>query len=181
MTTATRSCWPSRPTAGRRSRRRSRSTDYYDLPDCVTYTGQDPGRACVPTKRDNTSFFRATNYPVGAVDPRNPKHVVVTVGSYINAYSNEANGACRGLQPVDGRQPLTGVRTPGACNNGIIVTQSKNGGATFTGQTTDPRRMPLVTRPRVSEPRTSGSSGPTTPGRPTRGRRTTTASTAMPS
>ena len=72
--------------------RRSRSRDYYDLPDCVTYTGQDPGRACVPDKRDNTSFFRATNYPVGVVDPKNPKHVVVTVGSYINAHSNEANG-----------------------------------------------------------------------------------------
>ena len=67
-------------------------TDYYDLPDCVTYTGQDPGRACVPAKRDNTSFFRATNYPVGVVDPKNPNHVVVTVGSYINRGSNEANG-----------------------------------------------------------------------------------------
>ena len=123
-----------------------KATDYYDLPDCVTYTGQDPGRACVPTKRDNTSFFRATNYPVGAVDPRNPKHVVVTVGSYINAYSNEANGCVpAGFNPSTGDNLYTGVRTPGACNNGIIVTQSKDGGATFNGQTTDPRRMPLVT------------------------------------
>jgi hypothetical protein len=123
-----------------------KATDYYDLPDCVTYTGQDPGRACVPTKRDNTSFFRATNYPVGSVDPTNPKHVVVTVGSYINAYSNETNGCVPTGFASSGNNTYTGVRTVGACNNGIIVSDSRNGGVTFTGQTTDPRKMPLVTQ-----------------------------------
>ena len=38
-TTTTRCCWPSRPTAARRSRRRCRSAAYYDLPDCDTYQG----------------------------------------------------------------------------------------------------------------------------------------------
>ena len=28
-------------------------SDYYDLPDCATYQGQDPGRACVPEKGDS--------------------------------------------------------------------------------------------------------------------------------
>src|SRR3954470_9968357 len=78
-------------------------TDYYDLPDCVTYTGQDPGRACVPAKRDNTSFFRASNYPVGTVDPTDPRHVVVTIGSYINRGSQESNGCVpAGLSPATG-------------------------------------------------------------------------------
>ena len=124
-------------------------TDYYDLPDCVTYTGQDPFRSCVPDKRDNVSFFRATNYPVGAVDPTNPNHVVVTVGSYINAYSKESNGCVpAGLSPTTFLNLYTGVRTPGGCNNGIVVSESKNAGATFTGQTVDPRAMPLVTQAR---------------------------------
>ena len=49
--------------------------DYYDLPDCATYQdGQDPGRACVPEKGETAnSIFRATNYPSGAVNPRDPK------------------------------------------------------------------------------------------------------------
>src|SRR5689334_11593826 len=39
-------------------------SDYYDLPDCETYQGQDPGRSCVPEKGSTqNSFFRATNYP----------------------------------------------------------------------------------------------------------------------
>src|SRR4051794_21554991 len=122
-------------------------TDYYDLPDCATYTGEDAGRACVPDKRDNTSFFRATNYPVGVVDPRHPSRVAVTVGSYINRHSNESNGCVpAGFSPTTGQNRFTGVRTVGACNNGIIVSESSNAGATFTGQTTDPRTMPLVTQ-----------------------------------
>src|SRR3954469_17974225 len=121
--------------------------DYYDLPDCETYTGQDPGRACVPDKRDNRSFFRATNYPVGVVDPRHPSRVAVTFGSYINRGSNEGNGCVpAGFSPTTGQNRFTGVRTVGACNNGIIVSESKDTGATFTGQTTDPRNMTLVTQ-----------------------------------
>ena len=83
-------------------------SDYYDLPDCATYQqGKDPGRACVPEKNATAnSYFRATNYPSGAVDPTNPTKVVVTLGSYINRHSNEANGCVpTGFSPF-GAQPL---------------------------------------------------------------------------
>ena len=54
--------------------------DYYDLPDCATYQeGQDAGRACVPEKGETAnSIFRATNYPSGAVNPRDPKEIDIT-------------------------------------------------------------------------------------------------------
>ena len=43
-------------------------SDYYELPDCATYTGFDFGRACVPTQPlSGTSIFRAANYPSGVV------------------------------------------------------------------------------------------------------------------
>ncbi len=115
--------------------------DYYDLPDCATYTGQDPGRACVPDKRDNTSFFRATNYPVGVVDPRHPTRVAVTFGSYINRHSNESNGCVPSGFAADGINTYKGVLTVGACNNDILVSVSRNAGASFTGTTTDPRHL----------------------------------------
>jgi hypothetical protein len=119
--------------------------DYYDLPDCATYTGQDAGRACVPDKRDNTSFFRATNYPVGAVDPRRPRRVAVTIGSYINRNSQESNGCVPGGFADNGLNLYTGVRQRGACNNDIIVSVSRNRGRSFTGTTTDPRELTSVT------------------------------------
>lgn len=121
-------------------------TDYYDLPDCATYQGgQDAGRACVPEKGPTTrSIFRATNYPSGAVDPTNPAHVVVTVGSYINRHSNESNGCIpAGFAPT-GLNLYIGVK-PGPCNNDILVSTSVDGGATFDGTTTDPRAMPTAT------------------------------------
>jgi hypothetical protein len=122
-------------------------SDYYDLPDCETYTGQDPGRACVPDKRDNNSYFRATNYPVGGVDPSNPKRVVVTFGSYINQHSNESNGcAPAGFDPDTGVNLYTGVLKVGACNNDILVSVSTNAGSSFTGTATDPRRLASVTQ-----------------------------------
>src|SRR5207244_2977047 len=39
----------------------------------------------------------------------------------------------------------TGVRTPGACNNDILLSVSKDGGATFTGTTADPRTLTSAT------------------------------------
>lgn len=122
-------------------------SDYYDLPDCATYQGgKDFGRACVPEKNGtNNSVFRATNYPVGAVNPTNPSQVVVTFGSYINKHSNEANGCVpAGINPATGNNLFTGVKTPGACNNDILVSVSNDAGATFTGTTTDPRALPSV-------------------------------------
>ncbi len=122
--------------------------DYYELPDCATYQGgKDPGRACVPEKGGSTnSFFRASNYPVGAVNPHDAQKVLITFGSYINVHSREANGcAPAGLDPTFGTNLYTGVKTPGACNNDILLSASNDGGKTFTGATTDPRDLTSVT------------------------------------
>ncbi|HEX3540706.1 MAG TPA: sialidase family protein [Acidimicrobiales bacterium] len=123
-------------------------SDYFDLPNCDTYqgTGADPGRACVPEKGPLTrSVFRATNYPTGVVNPTN-NQVVVTFGSYINADSNEANGCVPAGFAADGNNLYSGVKTPGACNNKILISTSNNGGASFTGTATDPRSEPMVTQ-----------------------------------
>lgn len=120
-----------------------RVSTYYDLPDCFTYQGQDPGRSCVPEKGSATnSFFRALNYPVPAVSPSNS--LVVTFGSYINLYSNESNGCIPGGFSGSGNPLYTGVKTAGACSNKILLSISNDGGATFTGGTTDPRSLPTV-------------------------------------
>jgi len=122
--------------------------DYYDLPDCETYqNGLDPGRSCVPEKGATAnSFFRAANYPVGAVNPRHAGQVVVTFASYINRHSNESNGcAPEGFSEDTGNPLYTGVKTVGACNNDIVVSVSDNGGASFTGTSTDPRELATAT------------------------------------
>ncbi len=119
-------------------------SDYYDLPDCATYQqGHDFGRACVPEKNATAnSIFRATNYASGAVNPTNPKQVVVAFGSYINVHSKEANGCIpTGTSPATGNNLYTGVKVAGACNNDILVSVSNDGGNTFTGTTTDPRAL----------------------------------------
>jgi hypothetical protein len=120
--------------------------DYYDLPDCLTYQGQDAFSGCVPEKGSaQNSVFRASNYPSGAVNPRNPSQVVVTFGSYINRDSNESNGCTpAGFSSTTGGNLYTGVKTPGACNNKIVLSVSTDGGATFTGSSTDPRMLPVV-------------------------------------
>jgi hypothetical protein len=123
-------------------------SDYYELPDCPAYQdGHDPGRSCVPEKgATSNSIFRASNYPVGAVNPRNPRQVVVTFGSYINAHSTEANGCAPAGFSAFGNPLYTGVKTPGACNNDILVSVSNNAGASFTGTGTDPRALTTVTQ-----------------------------------
>jgi hypothetical protein len=120
--------------------------DYYELPDCVTYQGQDAFVACIPEKGSaQNSIFRASNYPSGTVNPRNPSQVVVTFGSYINSDSNESNGcAPAGFNASTGGSLYTGVKTPGACSNKIVLSVSSDGGATFTGGTVDPRMLPVV-------------------------------------
>jgi hypothetical protein len=121
-------------------------TDYYDLPDCATYQQNDAGRACVPEKGpSHASVFRATNYPVGAVNPTNPKQVVVTVGSYINQHSQEPACVPAGINPATGDNLYTGVKD-GGCNNDILVSVSNDGGATFSGTATDPRAETVVTQ-----------------------------------
>ena len=121
---------------------------YYDLPDCATYQGgKDNGRACVPEKGSSTnSYFRATNYPSGAVNPLRPAEVSVTFGSYLNKNSKEANGCVpAGFSETTGQNLYTGVKTYGACSNDILVSTSIDGGASFTGTTTDPRDLTTVT------------------------------------
>lgn len=120
--------------------------DFYDLPDCLTYQGQDAGRSCVPEKGSTTqSFFRAENYPVGAVNPSNATQVVVTFGSYINVDSRAANGcAPMGLSSATGLPLYTGVKTAGACNNKILLSVSNNGGHSFSGATADPRSLHTI-------------------------------------
>jgi hypothetical protein len=122
--------------------------DYYDLPDCETYQGNDAGVGCVPEKGETqNSFFRAANYPSGAVNPRDPREVDVTFASYINRHSNETQPKpCvpQGVNP-DTLQPLyTGVKTAGACNNDILISRSTNAGRTFTGGSADVRTLPAT-------------------------------------
>ena len=109
--------------------------DYYELPDCDTYqgVGADPGRACVPEKgASHNSVFRASNYPIGAVDPTDPNRVVVTFGSYINRNSNENRGCTPTGFAADGINTYTGVKD-GGCNNDILYSVSGNGGGSFSG------------------------------------------------
>jgi hypothetical protein len=122
-------------------------SDYYDLPDCNTYqgAGADSFRACVPEKGSSAvSVFRATNYPSGAVNPTNPTQVAVTFGSYINQHSNESNGCVPTGFAANGINTYTGVKTPGACNNDVLLSVSNNGGASFDGAATDPRNETTV-------------------------------------
>ena len=129
----------------------SKATDYYDVPDCLTYTGRDAGRGCVPNKSTTqfNSVFRVANYPTGAVDPSNPRRVVVHVASYISRNSNEGTGcAPQGLSPTTFLNLYSGVLTK-ACHNQIIESESTDGGRTFSGQTSDPRALPVVGRQRT--------------------------------
>ncbi len=122
--------------------------DYYELPDCDTYqgVGSDPFRACVPEKgASHNSIFRASNYPIGAVDPTDPNRVVVTYGSYINRDSNENRGGCTPTGfAANGDNTYTGVKD-GGCNNDILYSVSGNKGGEFSGTTLDPRLLPVIT------------------------------------
>ncbi len=121
--------------------------DYNDLPDCATYQGgAGAGSSCVPEKGNTAaSIFRASNYPYGAVDPSHPGTVAVAYGSYINRNSNEANGCVPAGVSATSRQSLyTGVKTPGACHNAIVLSVSHNGGNAFTGTNHDVRTLPVA-------------------------------------
>ncbi len=119
--------------------------DYYDLPDCQTYQGQNPGRACVPEKGGSAnSFFRAANYPFGGVDPTDPSRVIVSYGSYINRNSNLRQGCVPTGFAATGQNTYLGVKG-GGCNNDIVLSTSTDGGRTFTGGTVDPRSLPVAT------------------------------------
>ena len=120
-------------------------SDYFDLPDCATYTGFDVGRACVPTQPlSGTSIFRAANYPSGIVLPN--QTVVVNFGSYINRDSNPTLGNCSsaGFSSSTFLNLYTGVGTAGGCNNDIVWSASTNGGSSFSGTSTPVWSLPSV-------------------------------------
>ncbi len=119
--------------------------DFNELPDCVTYTGDDAFRACVPTAPlSNHSVFRASNYGSGVA--LTDTLIVVDVGSYINPHSNPTLGNCApaGVSGATGINLYTGVGDVDGCNNDILRSVSTNGGATFTGTTTDPEHLPAI-------------------------------------
>ena len=121
--------------------------EYNDLPDCSTYQGgQNFGRACVPEKGSSEmSVFRATNLASGAVNPAGGGQVVVTYGSYINAYSDSDNGCRpRGLNPADGANLYAGVKDAGDCTNKILISVSNNDGASFTGTGASPTAVTVA-------------------------------------
>ncbi|MGZ5430667.1 MAG: sialidase family protein [Thermoanaerobaculia bacterium] len=121
--------------------------DFYDLPDCFAYTGQDFGRSCVPTSPlSDVSIFRATNYPSGAAPTDD--EVVIDFGSYINPHSNATLGNCvpAGFSGDTGLNLYDGVGEPNGCNNDILRSVSTDAGATFTGTTTPVDDLEVVSR-----------------------------------
>jgi hypothetical protein len=120
-------------------------SDFYDLPDCATYTGFDFGRACVPTQPlSGTSIFRAANYPSGV--SLSSSKIEVDFASYINRNSNPTLGNCSpaGLSASTALALYNGVGKRGGCNNDIVRSVSNDGGATFTGTTTPVWSLPSV-------------------------------------
>jgi hypothetical protein len=120
-------------------------SDFYDLPDCLTYTGHDPGRSCVPTAPlSDRSIFRATNYP-SAVATSN-RRIVVTLASYLNRHSNPERGNCTpaGFNPDTGLPLYDGVGEVNGCNNDIVLSVSTDAGGSFTGTTTPVTELPSV-------------------------------------
>ncbi len=127
--------------------------DYYDSPDCLTYTGENAFRGCFPTAPlSQRSVFRAANYPTGVA--KADGRVVIDFGSYINPHSNPARGNCtpNGLSETTFVNLYKGVGKVNGCNNDILRSVSTNGGKTFTGATTDPANLTLRSRERPGAP-----------------------------
>jgi hypothetical protein len=125
--------------------------DWNDLPDCLTYTGHDAGRACVVTApASDRSIFRATNYPSGVAVTNN--RIVVTFGSYINRHSNPTRGNCTptGFSADTGLNLYDGVGEANGCNNDIVVSVSTDGGASFTGTSTPVEQLPSISDERAT-------------------------------
>lgn len=127
--------------------------DFYDLPDCATYTGFDFGRGCVPTAPlSGTSIFRAENYPSGVAVSNT--QIEIDFGSYINRHSNPKLGNCApaGISADTFLNLFAGVGDVGGCNNDILQSVSTDGGATFTGTTTDVAKLPAISKESQSGP-----------------------------
>ena len=127
-------------------------SDFNELPDCLTYTGHDAFRSCVPTAPlSDLSIFRASNYPVAVATSNN--RIVVMLASYINRHSNPTRGNCApaGLSATTGLPLYTGVGERNGCNNDIVLSVSTDAGASFTGTTT-----PVAELPSLSDERPGG-------------------------
>jgi len=123
--------------------------DYYDVPDCLTYTGDDAFSACIPTAPlSATSIFRAANYPSGVALDNDT--ISIDYASYINQHSNPDNAAgaghceAAGFSTTTGLPLYTGVGDVNGCNNDIVRSVSTDGGATFTGRMTPVADLPSV-------------------------------------
>jgi len=117
--------------------------DYYEFPDCLTYTGQDAFAPCLPTHPLSArSIFEGSNYP----SPVGTAHgVAVTFGSFLNRHSNPARGNCApaGISAKTGLNLFTGVGRVGGCNNDIVVSTSANG-IHYTGATRPVESLPTL-------------------------------------
>lgn len=117
--------------------------DYYEWPDCFTYTHQDEFAPCLPTHPlSQRSIFEGSNYP-SPVATRTG--LAVTFGSFINPHSNPARGNCApaGVSATTGLNLFRGVGRPGGCNNDILVSTSTDG-VHFTGASTPVWRLPAL-------------------------------------
>jgi hypothetical protein len=122
-------------------------SNYYELPDCYTYTGFDFGVACVPTAPlSGTSIFRASNYPSGVA--LSNTDIEVDFGSYINRDSNPHKGNCapNGLSGDTFLNLFTGVGDVNGCNNDIVRSRSNNGGSSFTGGSKNVAKLPTTSQ-----------------------------------
>jgi hypothetical protein len=125
--------------------------NYFEVPACYIYTHEAAsfGRGCVPTAPISPrSVFRVANYPSGvALDDDT---IVVDYASYLNRHSRQVNAVGNGHCVAQGLDfntflPLyDGVGVVNGCNNDIVRSVSVDGGASFTGGTTDVRNLPSV-------------------------------------
>lgn len=114
--------------------------DYYEFPDCFTYTHQDQGLGCLPTAPlSQRSVFEGSNYPSAVATAHG---VVVSFGSYLNAHSNPDRGNCRPNGVSTRSLPrYRGVGRTNGCNNDIVVSTSTDG-MHFTGAHVPPWQLP---------------------------------------
>lgn len=117
--------------------------DYYEFPDCLTYTGQDAFAPCLPTHPLSVrSIFEGSNYP----SPVGTAHgVAVAFGSFINRHSNPSRGNCAptGISPKTGLNRFAGVGSVRGCNNDIVLSTSPDG-RHFTGATKAVWQLPTL-------------------------------------
>ena len=97
---------------------------------------QDPGRALRAGEgRDSQLDLPGHQLPVGRGQPARPEARSTSRSAPTSTATPTRSNGCvpQGFNP-DTFQPLyDGVKTPGACNNDILISQSTNGGTTFTG------------------------------------------------